>query len=525
MPKPLLLRRPSGLYARFLLPSDMRSDVGARFFVRSLGNQRGDTARLTAARMGYALAQAIAVVRSQGLETMDTKKLLEGALAAAARGDVHPYELSVPGVVSLRADGPEDHARALEALSALGVVIPGLTLNTLAAAVPVAVPVGPMLHASARLFLTQFAQLGRSAATKLETEHTLRLFIDLIDDVPLTNVGAAQIDVFRDAMGNWPARARVMPEYKKLSARQIVERGRKQDVAGLNVRTIEKHLDRLRVFFNWAVQRREIDRNPIAGLRLQTTAEKYETTRRGYKAHELRMLFDTERRALHCAADPMFFWLPLLALFTGARVGELAQLSVSDLDQVAGVWGVHIAPEALKRVKNKQSKRFVPLPTRVLDMGFLAYAADVKGAGFGDLFPGGSASAKNGLGDRVSRWFNRSYLRKVCGIQDAEVCFHSFRHTLLTAADRLGFSEAQAGALTGHAARSVQAKHYIDGATVVERRHRIDALSNSFELPTLAPYQSGQFTGYFEELEAKAKRAGILMARAHRQERARNKCG
>jgi integrase len=522
MPKPLLLRRSSGLYARFLLPSDLRANVGTRFFVRSLGKERGDMARLTAARMGYALAQAIAVVRSQGLETMDTKKLLEGALAAAARGDVRTYELSVPGVVSLRADGPEDHARALEALHALRVVIPGLTAHASAPvpAAPVAAPTGPMLHASAKLFLLQYGQLGRAAATKLETEHTLRLFIDLIHDLPLNEVGATHIDVFREAMSNWPARARVMPEYKKLTARQIVERGRKQGVPGLNVRTIEKHLDRLRVFFNWAVQRSELTRNPIAGLRLQTTAEKYESVRRGYKAQELRVLFDPERRAFHCAADPMFFWLPVLALCTGARVGELAQLSVSDLDQVAGVWGIHITPEALKRVKNKQSKRFVPMPARILEMGFLAYAGDVKAADFTDLFPGGSAAAKNGLGDRVSRWFNRTYLRKACGIQDTDVCFHSFRHTLLTAADRLGFSEAQAGALTGHAARSVQAKHYIDGATVVERQRRIDAIANSFDLPVLAGYLAGQFADRFGEIQARAKRARLMVERAERLARA-----
>lgn len=103
------------MYARFLLPLDMRERVGSRFLVRSLANQRGDRARLTAARLGYALAQAIVAVRKGG-EDMDAKKLIEQALAAAARGDLRPYDLNVPGVVSLRAEGPEDHALAMDAL-------------------------------------------------------------------------------------------------------------------------------------------------------------------------------------------------------------------------------------------------------------------------------------------------------------------------------------------------------------------------------------------------------------------------
>ena len=58
MPKPLFLRRPSGLYARFLVPVDLRAEVGSRFLVRALPGLRGDAARLVAARLGLALSEA-----------------------------------------------------------------------------------------------------------------------------------------------------------------------------------------------------------------------------------------------------------------------------------------------------------------------------------------------------------------------------------------------------------------------------------------------------------------------------------
>jgi hypothetical protein len=38
------------------------------------------------------------------------------------------------------------------------------------------------------------------------------------------------------------------------------------------------------------------------------------------------------------------FWLPLLALFSGARLGELCQLSVDDVREIEGVWCLEITP-------------------------------------------------------------------------------------------------------------------------------------------------------------------------------------
>lgn len=38
-------------------------------------------------------------------------------------------------------------------------------------------------------------------------------------------------------------------------------------------------------------------------------------------------------------------WLVLLALYTGARIEELAQLDRQDVRQEAGVWFIHIRAE------------------------------------------------------------------------------------------------------------------------------------------------------------------------------------
>ncbi|WP_338333987.1 DUF6538 domain-containing protein, partial [Xanthomonas citri] len=74
LPKPLMMSRSAGLYARFFVPTDLRASIGSRYLVRSLGNRRGDQARLAAATMGMALSMAFDAMR-KGM-TVDLDELL-----------------------------------------------------------------------------------------------------------------------------------------------------------------------------------------------------------------------------------------------------------------------------------------------------------------------------------------------------------------------------------------------------------------------------------------------------------------
>jgi integrase len=426
--------------------------------------------------MGYALAEAIVLLRARGGD-MDAKKVIDDALKAAAQGEVRPYELVIPGVISLKTTGSQDHADALESIGKLSELLPRLKLGPASSPAPALpqAPTGPMLHAAIDRFVKTFGASGRAPATVEETEHTLSLFRDLIDDCPVSEVGTEHVDRFRDALALWPARARVMGEFKGLNAREVIEKAQGRGMPGLSVRTVDKHLDRLRVFFNALVKRRELTHNPLADVRLQTSAAKYVPKRRGFEPHELAALFDPERRKQHTDGDALFYWVPLLMLYTGARRDEIVFLDASDLEEIQGCWGIHIT----KRLKNPQSRRFVPLPQCVLDLGLREHADAMKAAGSKRLFPGGAKASDDGQGKRVSKWFNRTYL-KACGIEDAAVCLQSFRNTLLTAADRLGISEAQIGPIVGHGPRTMQQKHYIDLPTLCERRQRIERIAGCF---------------------------------------------
>lgn len=155
MAKALILFRPSGTFARFLVPLDLRSRVGQRFLVRRLPAADADGVRLVAATMGYALGHVFRRMRIDGMT--DHKKLIKDVLEAAKRGEILEYIIQGPNGFMLKVDDADDHARAMEALPViLKRMVPASTAAPASsAAVKLAEKAAPMLHASFELFLTQ----------------------------------------------------------------------------------------------------------------------------------------------------------------------------------------------------------------------------------------------------------------------------------------------------------------------------------------------------------------------------------
>src|SRR5262249_9486264 len=86
-------------------------------------------------------------------------------------------------------------------------------------------------------------------------------------------------------------------------------------------------------------------------------------------------------KAFHKREDAARRWVPWLCAYTGARVGEIAQLRRADVIQRGGIHALKITPEA-GTVKNAQA-RVVPLHEHLIWQGFLRF---VEEHGDGPLF-------------------------------------------------------------------------------------------------------------------------------------------
>ncbi|MCW2349816.1 tyrosine-type recombinase/integrase [Sphingobium sp. B12D2B] len=172
-------------------------------------------------------------------------------------------------------------------------------------------------------------------------------------------------------------------------------------------------------------------------------------------------------------------WVPWLCAYSGARVGEIAQLRVEDVFCQDGCWAIRITPEA-GRVKTKEFRE-VPLHEHVVAQGFLEMLKEV---GSGPIFYDPELRRKGGIdsrhikkvGERLADW-----VRKELGLADKGIMpNHAWRATFKTLAMRHGVLPRLSDAITGHAlpinevGRIYEAPTLQDKATAIARLPRYE---------------------------------------------------
>lgn len=224
------------------------------------------------------------------------------------------------------------------------------------------------------------------------------------------------------------------------------------------------------------------ERHPWEGIDIDYTTE---TERkpwtpdhiRGFFALPLFTSYALPQRAARAGADAAY-WVPLLGLFTGARVGELVQLKVADIVQAEGVWCIDINEDEGKRLKTENSKRQVPIHSELIRLGFLDYLQDIKDAGHSGLWPTMHLNEeKPSLG--FSRWFNETPRRDVRDNEGKPVDipdFHSLRHLVRSTMAAANVPEADQDLITGHATRGSTGTRVYRHTTMQKLRAAVEAI-------------------------------------------------
>lgn len=203
-----------------------------------------------------------------------------------------------------------------------------------------------------------------------------------------------------------------------------------------------------------------MDGNPADNVRTQINTQT--KSRVAFSAADLQRIFKsaiyTNDYKPQSGGQEACFWLPLLALYTGARVEELAQLLVADVRFIAELGHyLNISDEAEHaKLKNTASRRRVPIHPVLVACGFIDYVQQMKPNQL--LFPHLKTNPRGKLGGYFSNFFS-IYLRQRVGITDKRKVFHSFRHTFKDTCRRVGIEEAVHDALTGHTGNSVSRKY------------------------------------------------------------------
>ncbi|MCK1506324.1 site-specific integrase [Bradyrhizobium sp. 18] len=175
-----------------------------------------------------------------------------------------------------------------------------------------------------------------------------------------------------------------------------------------------------------------------------------------------------------------YFWVPLIAAYSGMRLGEIVQLLKSDVKQDNGIWYFDIRGGEDKSLKTASSKRRVPIHPLLLQCGLLDLMK--TGSPSGRLFPEIKKGADGYASHNFSKWWGR-YAAHV-GFKTDRTVFHSFRHNFLDALRATNSPEYVNKVLMGHTDNSVHGG-YGSGATLEALKDGIAKVAYPIELSCL----------------------------------------
>jgi hypothetical protein len=557
LPSHLRRSRHGIYYFRIVLPDPIALVLGQRELVRSLGIRSPKLAR----QSGYQLSlrimpilerlQRIMVIDPNSISLQDIKKLVVEGMVFQPDGGMRVERVKTsddPVIAKQEMKALEDTATAWrrvhnftanlsdedfakrkadavrlrdEMLAMASPQPPAASAPTPLAALVFSIPLRPStLRQCFDAYIASKKKIAKSTNTAYTGSFELFAKLSGGEDRMAHEITEVEFMEFNDALAFVPSHATKRGIQLKRSAEMIESPPVGKDKAGnpveydaISGNTANLHITNLQGFFDYVIKsgRRNGD-NPFIKLPRHSDGEEVGGAD-GFDEHELRAIFKPE--SLMQAKRPSQFWTPLLALYTGARLNELACLELTDFVQEKGISCISIryVPRAkpgtiehnqkkksARSVKTASSIRLVPLHPDLYEIGIEAYMEDVRAIGATRFFPTLPPDTKGKRERRLSHDGN-TYLKKVEVHVPRKKVMHSFRDTVCEMLAVPDMDDVRADQWTGHAATTVKGRHYRRSKAAIELQAKegFGALNFPFIDLEAIQYQPGWFDAYNKE--------------------------
>lgn len=323
-----------------------------------------------------------------------------------------------------------------------------------------------------------FDEVKKTAPVEPKTEFDRREVLELLAEItghkplPVITKGDAQ-EVKQVLMRlPWNRNKMTATRGKTLADMLMVE-----GVRVISARRVATHLGNLHAFFKWAVANGYAVANVFEGMQVKASKKSREDGRDPFNAEQLQAMFRHLTDNPHgLVRKDVHKWGTLIAMFSGMRVNEVAQLNIADIKQDGEVWYFDITKgdDDRKSLKNQASQRRLPMHSRLIECGLLEYIAAQRNAGHTRLFHELSYTEANHYGRNLGRWVNNSFLTAL-GYKTPRVSFHSFRHTMATRLAQADAPERHVPAIMGHSqAGMTYSTYFKDGFLPAQLKASID---------------------------------------------------
>lgn len=433
-PSYLLHRTGGSLYFRISVPQELRPLLRKREIKQPIILQDYDHARASAAELAYTWKLVFSKMREcmgKGNKPPELKLILRDLLLDPKSGTTKV------GAVEF---DPENLDQELEAL---GKHLPGLGRSGTTEAEQ------SLLLEVIEAFCTE-REAGGTWGPKT-AESNRKMFEELVEifgDVPIASIDKQKARGYKETLLQLPPNYRKKAEYDGLGIDQIIAL---KPPEKLSTKTVNIRIQGVSALFKWAKINGYCSANPFEGLSVKSKARAADK-RDPFTDEELAQIFGKGGFVKPNAVRPNRYWIPLVALYTGARLEEVAQLHVEDVKEVNGTWCLDINEAGDKKVKSDASKRLIPLNDEILDLGFIDFVGSQKSSRHDRLFPELNRG-RDGYGQSFQKWFGRE--KSKAGFPKSTKSFHSLRHTFIDRLRNQGIDDAKLAALVGHSNSSM----------------------------------------------------------------------
>ena len=281
----------------------------------------------------------LAIIRATRIYEIVMAKQLEGDLVSLNfdSDKLKRFEIDLSRGI-LKADGPADHQRMMEALAVLKntTKTPLESIATSSVTLPTTEKGLKLLELLDKFFLLK-SQL--KPATILSYKNTIGEFKDFLKNPFIQNIGVSDISRYQEHLAA---------------------------VRKNSPRTIDSKVSTVRTLFNFSIkQGYYFEKNPAENRALLTKKQK---NRGGYVVateEEIQKLYNSEQFKAYKETHPDFYWSMVLVLVTGCRISEITSLTAEQFHEtVNGTRYISVVD-----AKTDAGNRDIPIPEMLFKWG------------------------------------------------------------------------------------------------------------------------------------------------------------